>query len=265
MSIEKDHQQIVREEFTRQAAAYVANSSIADPERIAQLVRAINPRPEQRVLDIATGPGQVALALAAIAREVIGIDLTEAPLAIAEKRRQDLQMENVRFQTGDAHHLPFANGKFDVVVCRFAFHHFERVAEILREMTRLCAPRGVVAVEDLVVSDHPARAAYQNHFEQLRDPSHVTALSLRTMLALFTEVGLEVDDVSTDRLTQVVERWLANAQTPADRATQVRQLLKRDATEDLSGTHPFRLDGRAWCFTQRTAIVVAHKFSRRRV
>jgi ubiquinone/menaquinone biosynthesis C-methylase UbiE len=266
MNIEKDHHQIVREEFTRQAAVYAANSSIADPGRIARLVRAVNPMPEHRALEVATGPGYVALAIAAIAREVIGIDLTEAPLAIAEQRRQDLRLGNVRFQPGDADHLPFADGEFDIVVCRFAFHHFEHASQVLREMTRLCAPRGIVAVEDLVVSDHPVRAAYQNHFEQVRDPSHVAALSLRALLALFTAAGLEVEHVSTDRLMQTVERWLANAQTPADKARQARRLIERDAAEDLSGTHPFRTnDDQRWCFTQRTAIVAGRKLALRRL
>jgi ubiquinone/menaquinone biosynthesis C-methylase UbiE len=266
MDFERDHNQIIQEAFTRQAAAYAANSSIADPERIARLVRAVNPRSEHRVLEVATGPGYVALAIAAIAREVIGIDLTGAPLAIAEQRRRDLQVGNVRFQTGNASHLPFADGEFDIVVCRFAFHHFDHASQVLREMTRLCAPRGLVAVEDLVVSDHPARAAYQNHFEQLRDPSHVAAFSLRALLALITEAGLEVEHVSTDQLIQPVERWLANAQTPADKARQVRRLIERDAVKDLSGTCPFQAnDDRTWCFIQRTAIVAGRTLPMRRL
>ncbi len=199
------------------------------------------------------------MGFAAVAREVVGVDLTEAPLAIAEKRRQEQGLPNVRFQLADASRLPFADGEFDVVVCRLAFHHFEHAPRMLGEMVRVCTPQGTVAVEDIVVSEHPGRAAYHNRFENLRDPSHTAAFSLRALLTLFAEAGLEIEHVSTGHLLQVLERWMANAQTPAERATQVRHLIEQDAVEDLSGTRPFRTDDAQWCFTQHTAIVVGRK------
>jgi ubiquinone/menaquinone biosynthesis C-methylase UbiE len=189
----------------------------------------------------------------------VGVDLTAAPLAIAEQRRQEQGLPNVRFQLADASRLPFADGEFDVVVCRLAFHHFEHAPRMLSEMVRVCTSQGTVVVEDIVVSEHPERAAYHNRFENLRDPSHTAAFSLRALLALFAEAGLDIEHVSTGYLAQVLERWMANAQTPADRATEVRHLIEQDALHDLSGTRPFRNDDGQWCFTQHTAIVVGRK------
>src|SRR5262249_26450445 len=250
-----DHNQVVREEFTRQAVAYAANPSIADPERIARLVQAVSPTADTRVLEVATGPCYVALGFAAVARDVVGIDLTEAPLAIAEQRRREQGLHNVRFQLAAAARLPFTDGEFDVVVCRLAFHHFAEPPHMLSEMVRVCTPHGTVAVEDIVVSEHPARAAYQNRFENLRDPSHTAAFSLGALLGVVAEAGLELEHVSTGHLHQVVERWMANAQTPAERAVEVRHLIEQDAREDLSGTRPFQTDEGQWCFLQHTAIV----------
>jgi len=256
-----DHNQIVREEFTRQAVAYAANPSIADPERIARLVQAVSPTAHDRVLEVATGPGYVAMGFAAVAREVIGIDLTEAPLVIAEQVRPEQRLHNLRFHLADASRLPFADGEFDVVVCRLAFHHFAEPPRMLSEMVRVCTPQGTVAVEDIVVSEHPARGAYQNRFENLRDPSHTAAFSLSALLTLFTRAGLEIEHVSTGHLHQVVERWMANAQTPAARAEEVRRLIVQDAREDLSGTRPFQTNAGQWHFTQHTAIVVGRKLN----
>jgi ubiquinone/menaquinone biosynthesis C-methylase UbiE len=255
----KEHNQVVREEFTRQAAAYAANPAIADPERVARLVHAVRPTARDRVLEVATGPGYVAMGFAAVAREVVGVDLTEAPLAIAEKRRQEQGLHNVRFQLADASRLPFVDGEFDVVVCRLAFHHFEQPPCMLSEMVRVCTLQGTVAVEDIVVSEHAARGAYQNRFENLRDPSHTAAFSLSMLLKLFAEAGLEIEHVSTGHLAQTAERWLANAQTPAAQAVEVRRLIEEDGRHDLSGTQPFRNADGQWCFTQRTAIVVGRK------
>jgi len=47
----KEHNQVVREEFTRQATAYAANPVIADPERVARLVQAVRPTSQDRVLE----------------------------------------------------------------------------------------------------------------------------------------------------------------------------------------------------------------------
>jgi ubiquinone/menaquinone biosynthesis C-methylase UbiE len=259
MAVIQEHNTVVREAFTRQAQAYAANPGIADPERVARLVQAVQPSAQDRVLEVATGPGYVALGFAAVARDVVGVDLTEAPLALAEQRRQAQGLTNVRFQLADASQLPFAEGEFDVVVCRLAFHHFAQPMPMLSEMARVCRMDGTVAVEDLVVSEHPARGAYQNRFENLRDPSHTSAHPLSRLLHLFAEAQVEVEQVLTYPHCQVVEQWLANAHTPEDAAAETRRLIVQDAHHDLSGTRPFQRDDGAWCFTQRNAIVVGRK------
>lgn len=252
-----DHKNRVRKEFTKQADTYAATSSIADPNRVARLIRAIDPSPEARVLEVATGPGYVAL-FATLCREVVGLDLTPALLTIAERQAHERGLNNVCFQMGDASHLRFGDEAFDVVVCRFAFHHFEDPAQVLGEMVRVCRAGGTVGVEDLIVSEHPDRGAYQNRFEQLRDPSHIRALSLGGLVRLFASAGLEVEHVYTDALAPEVERWLANARTPPDRAAVARAMIERDADEDLSGARPFYRDD-ALYFYQRTAALVGRR------
>src|SRR5579862_5961932 len=153
------HKDLVREEFTRQANDYAAAPMIRDADHIEKLVTIVAPRPDARVLEIATGPGHVAMAFAKVAREVVGVDLTEAPLKIAEKMRAERGLKNLSFRHGDVEaRLPFGDGEFDVVVCRFAVHHFENPAKVIGEMARLCRVDGTVAIEDLISSEHPAGA-----------------------------------------------------------------------------------------------------------
>lgn len=249
------HKQTVRDAFTEQAEAYAGNSSIADPERIDRLVRMSGVAPDSRVLEVATGPGHVALGFADACQDVVGIDLTSAPLTIAAERTRDRGVDNVEFIQGDAESLPCSDNAFDVVVCRFALHHVETPSDLLQQMTRVCRPGGTVAVEDLVVSEHPRRGNYQNEFERLRDPSHVRALPLSDLLKTVAEPGIEVAAVRTGRLVPEVEAWLSDAETPESRATTVREMIREDEERDLSGTRPFRRDGDLH-FVQRTATVV---------
>ena len=259
-----DHKALVRQEFTQQAHAYAANPSISDHSRLIRLVQAVqaaHPKPNARVLDVATGPGYIALTFAEAGCEVIGIDLTEAPLSIAEQLRQARGLTNVRFQLADAEHLPFAEQEFDIVVSRFALHHCEDPQRVLTEMARVCRVQGMIVIEDLVVSEHPARAAYQNRLEQLRDPSHTRALSISEFLALFTTSKLEVEQLYTDHLTPSVEQWLTNAHTPHDQAKQVQAMIQQDELHDLSGTHPFR-QNEAVYFHQLTAAFITRKLAK---
>ncbi len=253
-----DHNALVQREFTKQAQAYAGADSLMDPDRVMRLVRAVGATPDFRALEVACGPGHVALVMAAHVGEMTGVDLTEAPLIIAEARRKERGIANLRFERGDAAALPYPDKTFDIVVCRFAFHHFTEPPHVLAEMVRLCRPGGVIGVHDLIVSEFTERAAYQNGFENLRDPSHTRAYPLTALLALFTAAGLEITHVSTESLTPDVEDWLARAQTPEASAVEVRRLIERDEREDLSGCRPFRLDGRLH-FSQQTAIIAARR------
>jgi ubiquinone/menaquinone biosynthesis C-methylase UbiE len=253
-----DHKATVREEFTRQAQAYASAAVITDAERLARLVDAIDPHPGDRALEIATGPGYVAMALAQRCREVVGLDLTAAPIAIAQRTSGERGLTNVRFEVGEADNLAYGDNEFDLVVCRFAFHHFLHPEAILAQMCRVCRVGGTVAVQDLYAHENSSRAARCNRIEQLRDTSHTRALALSELIAMMGRAGLEVESVHSDRLTTELEGWLASSQTPPERAAQVRQLLAADMREDFSGMQPFVRNG-AVHFIQRIAAIICRK------
>lgn len=253
----QNHNDAVRRAFTVQADSYAANALVSDSGRLTRLVEAVNLAENSRMLDVATGPGFVAGAFSPICQTVVAVDITLAPLKIAKQRLQE--RSNLNFQLADVNRLPFPDGTFDVVVSRLAIHHVEHPTEVLKEMSRVCHVSGIVAVDDIIVSEHSKRANFQNHFEKLRDPSHTKALPLSGLLRMFASTGLEVENVIIGFLMQDVETWLANAHTPTAQAARARTLIERDASEDLSGTQPFRDSNNRLQFRQRTAILVGRK------
>jgi ubiquinone/menaquinone biosynthesis C-methylase UbiE len=253
------HKDLVREEFTRQANEYAAAPVIRDLDHIEKLIAVVAPSRDARVLEIATGPGHVAMAFAKVVREVIGVDLTEAPLKIAERMRVERGLSNVSFKVADVEaRLPFDDNQFDVVVCRFAVHHFENPAIVFAEMARVCRIDGTVAVEDLLSSEHPGRAEYYNRFERLRDTSHTRALPLSELVKTLASAGLEIMRFESSALKNPVDRWFFSGHTRPDREAEARAMIERDVSEDLSGARPIRVDGELF-FTHRLAIVTARK------
>ena len=95
-----EHKDLVREEFTRQANDYATAPAIRDAEHLRKLVEIVAPPRDARVLEVATGPGHVAMAFAQVCREVVGIDLTDAPLKIAEKMRAERRNHQRQFPEG---------------------------------------------------------------------------------------------------------------------------------------------------------------------
>lgn len=136
------HDTKIVDQFTRWAQPFADLPVHADADGMARTLDAAAIGPDMQVLDVACGPGIVACAVAPSARHVTGIDLTPAMIAQARDRQRKGGLDNMTWQVGDAMRLPFEDGRFDVVLTRYSFHHIPDPAAALREMTRVCRPGG---------------------------------------------------------------------------------------------------------------------------
>ena len=113
------------------------------------LVDAAPVSPGMRVLDIACGTGEPAISLATQmdgSGEMIGVDISEAPLQIAAERATQRGLTNARFQKADAHHLPFPKNSFDAITSRLGVMFFSDVPRALAEMYRVLKPGGTAVL-----------------------------------------------------------------------------------------------------------------------
>ncbi len=109
-----------------------------------RLVALAGPRPGERVLDLATGTGDVALAVAPLVApggEVIGADPNRAMLGLAEKKRP-ADLSNVRWVEASGESLPFPDEHFDLVTVSYAGRGFEDWDLVLAELYRVLKPGG---------------------------------------------------------------------------------------------------------------------------
>jgi len=208
------------DQFTRQAVPFSTAPGIRDEAALQLLVEASGAGAEDTVLDVACGPGLVVCAFARVVRHATGIDVTPAMLERARAVAAEAGVGNVTWQQGEVLPLPFPDGSFSIVVSRFAFHHFERPAAALAEMHRVCRPDGRVVVCDLTASDDPRKAARFHEIEVLRDPSHIRALTLADLMALFPAIGLPAPEATFYRLPFELEGLLERSfPRPEDVAT----------------------------------------------
>ena len=167
---------LVQGQFTRAGTAYVTSKTHASGDDLARLVEIAAPQPHERVLDVATGGGHVALALASQARWVVALDLTPKMIAVALAHFGRAGVNNVAAVVADAESLPIATASMDIVTCRIAPHHFLFPERFVEEAARVLAPNGRFILIDSTVPEGSVGTFY-NEFERLRDPSHVRSLT----------------------------------------------------------------------------------------
>jgi len=253
-----DHQELILDQFTRQATVFSTAPSITDEDALRMIVEAARPAPDDTVLDVACGPGLVVCAFAPHLRHATGIDVTPAMLGRAHKLAREKGLSNIAWRNGDVYSLPYEDASFTIVVTRFSFHHFLDPAAVLREMVRVCAPEGRIVVVDDYASGDPLKAAAFNRLERLRDPSHVRCLTLRELKDLFPAVGLPEPQASYYELRSTVRSLLARSfPNPGDEA-KIIETFSASARDDRLGIR-LRVDGAEIHVAYPVAILAAQR------
>ncbi|MGO4693006.1 class I SAM-dependent methyltransferase [Paenibacillus sp. 2TAB26] len=183
----------VQKQFGKNAAKYVTSSRHAKGEDLAFLVSSSQANKEMEVLDVATGGGHVANALAPLVRHVIAYDLTEQMLEKAAEFIHGNGHSNVDFVQGDAELLPFADASFDLVACRIAAHHFPNVPAFASEAFRVIKPGGKLLLIDNVAPENDKFDEFYNQVEKKRDPSHVRAWKKSEWINLLENSGFRLE------------------------------------------------------------------------
>jgi demethylmenaquinone methyltransferase/2-methoxy-6-polyprenyl-1,4-benzoquinol methylase len=106
--------------------------------------------PGDRVLDVATGTGDLALELRRRGAEVVGMDFSEAMLDLARQKAPD-----VSFETGNALELGYRDAEFDAATVGFGARNFADLRQGLSEMTRVVRPGGRVVVLEITTPERP--------------------------------------------------------------------------------------------------------------
>lgn len=150
----------------------------------------VMPRGDERALDVGTGAGALAFALALFVREVVGIDRVPELLALARERAA--AFPNVTFVEGDAERLPFEDASFDLAGTLRTLHHVRRPELVVAGLARVTRPGGRVLVVDQIAPADPLDALAVDRFERTRDPGHTRLLPDGDLRQLFEANRLAV-------------------------------------------------------------------------
>ena len=131
--------------------------------KVVKLVSAVNPK---KILDIATGTGDLAIMLNKTgADSIIGLDITEGMLNVGKKKIKKLGLDNkIKMVVGDSEDIPYDDNSFDAVTVSFGVRNFENLDKGLSEIHRVLKPNGIfVVLETAVPSRFPFKQYYKFH------------------------------------------------------------------------------------------------------
>jgi SAM-dependent methyltransferase len=142
---------VIEQHHERPAAVWSAggrnydNISRGIADSIEHAVLRLNPRPGERILDLATGTGWTSRAVAGRGATVTGVDIAADLLEAARSNALAAKLP-IQYQRGDAEKLPFEDGSFDAVVSTCGIMFASRPEAAAREVARVCRPGGRIAL-----------------------------------------------------------------------------------------------------------------------
>ena len=251
----EDIKESVRRQFSPVAAAYAASAVHAGGADLAALVAAAGAQGHERALDVGSGAGHTALALAPHVASVTAVDLSDEMLAQGSALAAERGITNISFVRGDVEHLDLPRASFDIVTSRYSAHHYPRPAAALSEVARVLRPGGALLLVDVVAAEDPAPDTFLNAIELLRDPSHVRDHSVSQWRAMLAAAGLEPELLGVWPLRLDFASWLARMRTPEASADQIRRLFD-GAPADLRAAFAVEPDH---SFTLQVALIRGRK------
>jgi len=241
-------------QFGKQAEIYSKANIFVDGFHLSRIVERSGVTKNHRILDIATGSGFLAIEFAKKGNFVVGCDITREMLLKAREKQKSSGLDDLDLLLSDVESLPFPDQAFDIVSCRFAFHHFPNPEKALREMKRVCRER--IVLVDGVSSEDREKSRFHNEIEKMRDPSHVRINELSEIEKMFLDIGAEIKEISHWDIPQDFDEWMKRAGTDEAKTGTIKRLMTESVVDDSTGLRVQLENGRLG-FAYDTIILIA--------
>ncbi|HEY8125493.1 MAG TPA: class I SAM-dependent methyltransferase [Methylocystis sp.] len=236
------HETVVEAQFGPRARAYVESAVHADGEdlkALEELVATVRPK---NALDLGAGGGHVSYRMAPFAGRVSAVDLSSEMLATVSATARERRLSNITTLRATVEALPFTDGAFDFLACRYSAHHWRHFDAGLREARRVLKKQSRAVFIDVCAPASPLFDTHLQTVELLRDASHVRNYRLAEWAAALSNAGFAIDRLWTSRLRMDFPIWTARMRTPVENVQAIRS-VQRAASAATKAHFEIEADG----------------------
>lgn len=150
------------------------NRQTQDAEHLERILSFLPVKPGMKILDLGTGSGYLAFAIAKRFPEafVAGLDIVTETLEASQKRAEKEGIYNLSFASYDGIEFPFEPESFDLVVSRYALHHFPVIRKSIAEVSRCLKPGGAFFLSDPAPNEEDT-GRFVDAYMQLKKDGHI--------------------------------------------------------------------------------------------
>lgn len=223
--------EVNKQQFNKQAEVFAQWSGTTNTEYMEFLAHCIGLTSGDHLLDVACGSGSFAAYVLSNVKFVVGIDISDKQVSIANKHARDLGLRNIGFVCGNVEKLPFRENAFSAVISKSAFHHFTDPERVFGEIYRVCQPGGVICIDDISTYVDPDATCIIDQFDKLIDVSHNRRMSTEEVTRLFLNRRMKVIRTKINEFERSFQEYQGHALQTLTNATKLKELVSKNVRD----------------------------------
>lgn len=155
-------------------AGTLYNRQTQDKVHLDLILHCLKINDGMKILDLGTGTGYLAFPIAEqySKAEIIGLDIVEQALERNREKAEADELKNLQFVNYNGLTFPFANETFDMVITRYALHHFPAIKDTFQEISRVLKPNGTLFLADPAPNDDDTER-FVDAYMQMKKDGHI--------------------------------------------------------------------------------------------
>lgn len=171
------------------------NKQTQDEQHLKRILEFLPVKADMKILDLGTGSGYLSFPIAKKYPNIsmIGLDIVEKALEANRFKAKEENIRNISFVTYDGIDFPFADNEFDMVISRYALHHFPDIQKSISEVSRVIKSEGFLFISDPTPNVNDT-SRFVDEYMQLKKDGHIKFYTKDEWKQICEKYGLQMKE-----------------------------------------------------------------------